>query len=90
MRADHSKVKRQLAIAKGQLEGIAKMVDADAYCMDISNQLLATIALLKRLNLSVLESHLEGCVKAAAEQGDEKNLEEKIREIQETLRRMSR
>lgn len=66
------------------------MVDEDAYCMDVSNQLLATIALLKRLNLMVLEAHLEGCVKGAAESGNQKDLEEKIHEVQETLRRMGR
>ncbi len=88
MKADSKAVKRQLAIAKGQLEGLTKMVDQDAYCMDVSNQLLATIALLKRLNLLVLQAHLEGCVKGAAKSQDEKDLDAKIAEVETVLKRM--
>ena len=46
MRADSKTVLRQLKTAKGQLEGIIKMVEEDRYCIDISNQVLATRALL--------------------------------------------
>lgn len=86
MQADKTKVKRQISIAKGQLEGIGKMIDEDAYCIDISNQLLATIALLKRVNNIIVAAHLEHCVKNAAG-GDD--LEQKLREIEVTLERMS-
>ena len=86
MKADKSKVKRQIAIAKGQLEGITKMIDEDAYCIDVSNQLLATIALLKRVNNIIIAGHLEHCVKSASSQTE---LEEKLKEIETTLERMS-
>ena len=49
MKADPVKVKRQLSIAKGQIEGIQKMVEEDAYCIDISNQLMAAIAVFTLL-----------------------------------------
>lgn len=87
MRADHAYVKRQLSIAKGQLEGIIRMVDEDAYCIDVSTQLLATIALLKKVNQKVIAAHLEGCVKDAKE---EKELDQKLAEIEAILDRMSR
>ena len=87
MKADHCKVKRQLAIAKGQIDGITKMVDQDVYCIDISNQLLATIALLKRVNNEVISAHLRGCVENAKDQAD---LDEKIQEIDAILERMSK
>ena len=87
MRADHDYVKRQLSIAKGQLEGISRMVDEDAYCIDVSTQLLATIALLKKVNQKVIAAHLEGCVKNAKE---EKELDQKLAEIEAILERMSR
>ena len=63
MKADHAQVSRQLKIARGQLDGLLKMVEEDAYCVDVSTQLLATIALLKRVNSIVLSAHLEHCVK---------------------------
>ncbi len=87
MKADHQKVKRQLAIAKGQLEGISRMVDEDAYCIDVSNQLLATIALLKKLNVDVISAHLSSCV-AEAKNAEDAN--EKLQEMKDTLERMSR
>ena len=86
MMADRTKVKRQIAIAKGQLEGISKMVDEDAYCIEISNQLLATIALLKRVNNIIVAAHLQHCVRNA---GSGEELEEKLKEIEMTLERMS-
>jgi DNA-binding FrmR family transcriptional regulator len=86
MKADHQKVKRQLSIAKGQLDGISKMVDDDAYCIDVSNQLLATIALLKRVNNMVISAHLASCVKNAK---DSEDLDAKLQEIDGILKRMS-
>ena len=85
MKASADYVHHQLAIAKGQLDGILRMVDEDAYCLDISNQLLATIALLKKVNCDVIQAHLEHCVKNA--EGDEK--EAKIQEIAALLKRLS-
>lgn len=50
MRADRDSVRRKLKIARGQLDGILQMIDDDRYCVDISNQLLATQSLLKSAN----------------------------------------
>ena len=63
MKANHDEVKKYLNMAKGQIEGIIKMVDDDRYCIDISHQLLASIAILKKINQQVLKAHLESCVK---------------------------
>lgn len=84
MRADHELVKKQLNIAKGQLEGVSKMVDSDAYCIDISNQLLATISLLKKINQTIISAHLKGCVKDAR---NEEELDKKLSEIDYLLKR---
>lgn len=63
MKADHKQVKKLLNMAKGQIEGIIKMVDDDRYCMDISTQLLATEAILRKTNKIVLSAHLQSCIK---------------------------
>ena len=65
MQANHEAIKRLLLTARGQLDGLLKMVEEDRYCMDISNQLLATTAVLKKTNQEVLTAHLEGCVRNA-------------------------
>ena len=63
MRADKQTVTRLLKTARGQLDGILAMVENDRYCVDISNQLLATQALLKRVNQEILRAHIRGCVR---------------------------
>ena len=46
MRADKDTISRLLKTARGQIDGILKMVEDDRYCMDISNQVMATEAIL--------------------------------------------
>ena len=88
MRADSKTVLRQLKTAKGQLEGIIKMVEENRYCIDISNQVLATRALLERTNRIILESHIEGCILDAAATGSEEDRKEKISELSNMIKKM--
>ena len=63
MKADRNKVIRSIKIARGQLDGILRMIEEDRYCVDISNQLLATQSLLKRVNEEILHAHIRSCVR---------------------------
>ncbi len=77
MKADHAQVTRLLKTARGQLDGILRMVEEDRYCLDISNQLLATLSILKKANRLVLKAHMDGCVREAVASGDpDRKLEE--------------
>lgn len=87
MKADKEKVTRLLKTARGQLDGLLKMVDDDRYCIDISNQLMATIAILRNVNKNVLHAHLNGCVEEAFEKGDQ---HKKISEIIEVMDKLSK
>ena len=40
MKADKAHITRSIKIARGQLDGILRMIEDDRYCEDISNQLL--------------------------------------------------
>lgn len=80
-------VLRLLKTANGQLNGIMKMVEEDRYCIDISNQLLATESILKKANREVLRGHMSHCVKEAFQSGNE---EEKIQEILDLLTKISK
>ena len=53
MKADKAHITHSIKIARGQLDGILRMIEEDRYCVDISNQLLATQALLKRVNQEI-------------------------------------
>ena len=50
---DRKEIKHLLKIVEGQLNGINKMLDDGVYCIDISNQLMASIALLKKANVVI-------------------------------------
>ena len=88
MRADSKTVLRQLKTAKGQLEGIIKMVEENRYCVDISNQVLATRALLERTNRIILEGHIEGCILDAVATGSDEERKEKIFELSNMIKKM--
>ncbi len=66
----------KLKTARGQLDGIIKMIEEDRYCVDISTQILSAIGLLKKANVDVLNSHIRSCVTKAIleseDQGDAK------------------
>ncbi|MDD3430240.1 MAG: metal-sensing transcriptional repressor [Oscillospiraceae bacterium] len=78
MQADSKKVARLLKTARGQLDGILKMVEDDRYCIDIVNQVMATQAILGRVNKEILHAHMSCCVKEAV--GNDAQ-DEKIAEI---------
>ncbi len=78
MQADKEKINRLLKTAKGQLEGILRMVEEDRYCIEISQQLMATEAILNKANKEILTAHLKSCVKNAQ---TEEEQEEKIDEL---------
>ncbi len=65
MMADHKTILRLLKTARGQIDGIIKMVEEDRYCMDISQQVTAADAMLRRANREILTAHLKHCVEHA-------------------------
>ncbi|MCD7988610.1 MAG: metal-sensing transcriptional repressor [Klebsiella quasipneumoniae] len=85
MMADEKKVLRLLKTARGQLDGIIRMVDENRYCIDIAQQVAATEAILGRVNKEILSAHLKHCVQNA---DDEKARAEKIDEFVLTLERL--
>ena len=80
MNPGKQKASMKLKTARGQIDGIIKMVEEDRYCVDISTQILSAIGLLKKANIDVLNSHIRSCVKDAILEG-EKEGAEKIEEI---------
>ncbi len=81
MRADAKKVGRLIKTARGQLDGVLKMIDEERYCIDIANQLAAAESVLHRARREVLKAHLDGCVQEAFQSGDAATREKKLEEI---------
>ena len=68
--------KAQSLIAK-----IIKMIENDEYCIDIMQQNLAVIGLLKSAHQMLMEGHLNSCFKRAMTSRNEKRKQEMIQEI---------
>ena len=62
----------------GQINGLAKMVEKDAYCNDILVQLSAVKNSVKSLSTLILENHLYTCVTRDLENGELDTIDELI------------
>ena len=87
MQADKATVTRLLKTARGQIDGILKMVEEDRYCIDISNQVMAAEAMLRKTNREIIKAHMKGCIKDALENGDD---DKKIDEFLEILDKIAK
>lgn len=88
MKKNHRETLRLLQTARGQIEGIIKMMEEERYCIDISNQILATEALLRKANAQILTNHLHTCVKNSIEShGD---YDQKLTEIEQVIHKLVR
>ncbi|PHV69960.1 transcriptional regulator [Sporanaerobium hydrogeniformans] len=85
MNTEKKKALQALKTARGQIDGIVKMIEGERYCIDVSNQIIAVQSLLKKANILILEQHLTHCVKAACL---EDKGEEKIAEIMKVLEKI--
>jgi DNA-binding FrmR family transcriptional regulator len=71
-----------LKTAKGQLKAVLTMYEDQRYCVDITKQVLAVQALLKKANNLILRNHMDHCVKDAL---SNKKPEEKLKELSELM-----
>ena len=67
-----------LKTARGQIDGIIRMIEEDRYCIEVSRQILSAAALLKKANITILRQHMNTCVTDAVQNGSG---QEKIDEI---------
>ena len=75
---------KRLARIEGQVRGIERMVENDAYCDDLLNQVTAVHSALSSVRNLLLESHIKSCVRESIE----KKEYEIIDELMGTLKRM--
>ena len=78
---DHSRHLNRLNRAKGQIEGIEKMILDRRYCPDIMMQIKAATSALKAIEAEIFRSHLEGCVQDAFQTKNQNKVQDKIEEI---------
>jgi len=85
---DKAQLMRRLSRLEGQVRGIARMIEREDYCVDILQQTAALRAAVDSLSILVLEDHVSGCVRTAAEEGDaERYVDEVLDVVRRTLGR---
>jgi len=91
MQADtRSSCLKRLGRIEGQVRGLARMVEADRYCIDIVTQISAVRAALRRVEEEVLRDHLGHCVEHAIASGNKAEQRRKIGELMDVLGRADR
>jgi DNA-binding FrmR family transcriptional regulator len=76
---------RRLKTIEGHLRGIIRMVEEDAYCIDVIRQIQAVEAALNKVSSQILEEHLNSCVIIAVQGDDQSERERVLKEITEVF-----
>jgi DNA-binding FrmR family transcriptional regulator len=85
--AEHKgRIQTRLRRLEGQVRGVQRMIEEEAYCVDVLTQLSAIIAAARGVGMLVLEDHIRGCVVGAPE--DER--EERLDELTQAIERFTR
>ena len=81
---EYKKLIHRLNRIEGQVRGIRRMIEQEAYCTDILVQSSAVTAAIGAFNRELLSAHIHTCVAEDIRQGND----EVIDELMETLRKM--
>ena len=85
---DKAQLVRRLSRIEGQVRGIARMIEREEYCVDILQQTAALRAAIDAVSILVLEDHVQGCIRTAAERGEaDQYVDEVIDVVRRTLGR---
>jgi DNA-binding FrmR family transcriptional regulator len=76
----------RLKSIEGHIRGIERMVEEDAYCMDILKQVKAVQQALERVSALTLENHLNTCVTTAIRSDDAAEKERVVAEIMDVFK----
>lgn len=80
---DRDDTVRRLKSIEGHVRGVARMVENDAYCIDMLRQLQAIQAALNKVSTRVLDDHIHSCLITAVRGEDQQERERVLKEIME-------
>lgn len=83
---EHRRLINRLSRIEGQIRGIKKMVEEDAYCIDILTQASAANAALNSFNKELLAEHIRTCVADDVRNGREDTIEELVATLQKLMK----
>jgi CsoR family transcriptional regulator, copper-sensing transcriptional repressor len=82
-----AKARGRLRRIEGQVQGLQRMIDADAYCVDILLQISAVQGALEQVQKLLLGRHIESCVAEALRSGSKSERQQKVDELLEVFSR---
>ncbi len=85
---DKEKIQNRLRRLEGQMRGLQRMVEEEAYCVDILTQISSIVSATEKVGAILLKDHVEHCVRESIEKGED--AEEKIEELTEAVERFMR
>lgn len=86
-RKDKDDLLKRLNRIGGQVEGIARMIADDRYCVDVLTQIAAVRSALDALGMRLLHDHAHGCVQQAVHSGDgDQAIDELMKVVQRLVR----
>jgi CsoR family transcriptional regulator, copper-sensing transcriptional repressor len=86
---DKEALLRRLSRIEGQVRGLRRMVDEEAYCIDVLTQIAAVEKALDGVSLKLLADHTNNCVRDAVERGGG-TADEKVGELLAAVERFAR
>jgi CsoR family transcriptional regulator, copper-sensing transcriptional repressor len=90
MQSDARAITNRLRRIEGQVRGLQRMVDEDAYCVDVLTQVAAVQTALEQVAVRVLDGHVRHCVADAVGGGDEAEATAKLDELMVAVQRFTR
>jgi DNA-binding FrmR family transcriptional regulator len=85
---DKEKIQNRLRRIEGQVRGLQRMVDEEAYCVDVLTQIGSVVSALEKVGTILLKDHVEHCVRESIEKGE--GADEKIEELTDAVERFLR
>lgn len=80
---EHDDTLRRLKVVEGHVRGIVRMVEKDAYCIDLLRQVQAVQSALNKISAKILDDHLHSCLTTAVRGEDPDERERVLKEITE-------
>lgn len=90
MQADTRAVHNRLRRIEGQVRGLQRMVEEDAYCVDVLTQVAAVQTALEQVAVQVLDAHVRGCVTDAVGGEDREAADARLDELMAAVRRFAK
>ena len=82
---DNAEILRRLKNVEGHVRGVERMLEDNAYCIDIIRQIQAVQAALNKVSTIILEEHLNSCLITAVRGDSPEERERVLKEIAEVF-----